>query len=406
MSSEIEIGLEACVAQRPAMLDGARVGLLMNRASVDRHLRLACDVLDDAYPDQIAKLFAPQHGFWGDAQANMIETDHDWHARLNVPIYSLYAQSRRPTAAMLADLDCLVIDLQDVGTRVYTFVWTMLECLHACAEANVGVLVLDRPNPIGGSIVEGPLLDDRFRSFVGGLSIPMRHGLTIGELAMLLKSELQIDVTLEVVPMRDWSPSQPFGSLGRPWLPPSPNLPRIESTLVYPGQVLLEGTNLSEGRGTTTPFEIVGAPSIDPDALIAGLAAFDLPGVRFLPIHFRPSFDKWAGQLCRGVTIHVTDKDRFRAVNTSIAILHVVSRRWPSAFQWLDPPYEYETEKPPIDIIFGNQRLRESIASADAINELTELDITAWSQRTTAVQIYSPGNDRFDRSASESSPGG
>jgi uncharacterized protein YbbC (DUF1343 family) len=398
MNTEIAIGLETCVAQRPTILESARFGLLSNRASVDRRLRLAWDVLDAAYPHQIAALFSPQHGFWGDAQANMIETDHQWHTKLNLPIYSLYAASRRPTAAMLAPLDCLVIDLQDVGARVYTYVWTMLECLRACAEANVGVLVLDRPNPLGGRIVEGPLLEDRYRSFVGGLSIPMRHGLTIGELAMLLKSEWQIDVLLDVVPIRDWCVGQTFATLGRVWVPPSPNLPTVDSTLVYPGQVLLEGTNLSEGRGTTMPFQLAGAPYIDSDELLAGLAVFDLPGVRFLPIQFRPSFDKWQGELCRGVSIHVTDTERFRPVKTSIAILHVVSQRWPSDFKWLDPPYEYETEKPPIDIIFGSPLLRECIGSPDAINNLSQVDVSAWSRRTAGIQLYSAGNDRFDGS--------
>ena len=305
MQRLVQLGLETCVAERPRVLQSARIGLLMNRASVDRDLRLACDVLHDAYPGQIAALFTPQHGLWGDAQANMIETDHGWHPGLYVPIYSLYSESRRPSPEMLDGLDCLVIDLQDVGTRVYTFVWTVLECLYACAEANVSVLILDRPNPIGGRVVEGPLLDNAYRSFVGGASIPMRHGLTMGELALLLKSELRIDVSLEIIPVRGWSPDDTFDSLHRHWLLPSPNLPTTQSAMVYPGQVLLEGTNLSEGRGTTTPFELAGAPFIDPDTLIQTLDDIDLPGVHFLPLYFRPTFDKWAGQLCGGQLLFI-----------------------------------------------------------------------------------------------------
>ncbi|TWU17779.1 hypothetical protein Pla52o_49940 [Novipirellula galeiformis] len=395
MKREIMLGLEACVAERPPALRSARIGLLMNRASVDRNLRLACDVLHDAYPGQIAALFTPQHGLWGDAQANMIETDHGWHAGLDVPIYSLYSASRRPSPEMLAGLDCFVIDLQDVGTRVYTFVWTMLECLHACAEANVAVLVLDRPNPIGGRIIEGPLLEDAYRSFVGGAPVPMRHGLTMGELALLLKSELQIDVSLEIVPVQRWSPEDLFAALGRHWLLPSPNLPTAQSAIIYPGQVLLEGTNLSEGRGTTTPFEVVGAPFIDPDTMIQALGDIDLPGVHFLPLYFRPTFDKWRDQLCGGVSIHITDAERFRSLKTSIAILSVIQQHWPNDFRWLDPPYEYETRKPPIDIIYGSNKLREGLGSGQTVDGLTEVDVTAWNQRTFEFQIYDPSEQRF-----------
>ncbi len=379
------------------MLEGARFGLLMNRASVDRDLRFACDVLSDAYPGQLVSLFTPQHGLWGDAQANMIETDHGWHQRLSVPIYSLYSATRTPTAEMLAELDCLVIDLQDVGTRVYTFVWTMLECLKACAAANVSVLVLDRPNPIGGQIVEGPMLDWEFRSFVGGANIPMRHGLTIGELARLLNSEQAIGATLKVVPLANWSPTQSFASLRRAWIPPSPNLPRIESALVYPGQVLLEGTNLSEGRGTTTPFEVTGAPFIDAELLSIDMNAAQLPGVRFLPLTFRPTFDKWSGESCQGVSMHVTDHDMYRPYRTTVALLAAVRRRWPEQFGWLNPPYEYETERPPIDIISGSANLRTVLKSADqsSLESVLSYPLASWQERVSAAVLYGSANRRL-----------
>ncbi|HUG71011.1 MAG TPA: DUF1343 domain-containing protein [Pirellulaceae bacterium] len=395
--SEFTLGLERCAAERPAMLEGARFGLLMNRASVDRDLRFACDVLSDAYPGQLAALLTPQHGLWGDAQANMIETDHGWHSRLNIPIYSLYSATRTPTAEMLAGLDCFVIDLQDVGTRVYTFVWTMLECLQACAAADVPVLVLDRPNPIGGRLVEGPMLDLAFRSFVGGASIPMRHGLTIGELARLLNSEQAIGATLEVVPLENWSPSQSFASLGRAWIPPSPNLPRIESALVYPGQVLLEGTNLSEGRGTTTPFEVTGAPFIDAEVFCVDLNARRLPGVRFLPLAFRPTFDKWAGKTCQGVSIHVTDRDAYRPYRTTVELLAVVQQHWPQRFEWLDPPYEYETELRPIDIISGSENLRTSLEREDQslLESISSCPLASWQERVSAVVLYGTSNLRL-----------
>lgn len=387
----ITIGLEACVAHHPALLDGARFGLLMNRASVDRELRLACDVLNEAYPGQLAALFTPQHGLWGDAQANMIETPHGWHSRLEVPIYSLYSETRRATREMLADLDCLVIDLQDVGTRVYTFVWTMLECLSACLEADVAVLILDRPNPIGGA-VEGPLLNVDFRSFVGGACIPMRHGLTIGELARLFNDELDIRARLEVIPLDNWSRDKLFPQLRRQWIPPSPNLPCFESALAYPGQVLLEGTNLSEGRGTTTPFRVAGAPWIDAELLRYALELLELPGVRFLPFHFRPTFDKYAGEDCAGVSLHITDAQSFRPYRTTVALIAAVHGRWPDCFDWAAPPYEYETIKPPIDILSGNSELRLAIdamqsVEQDALDSLCQVR-DDWQRRCKRAMLY------------------
>lgn len=359
----------------------------MNRASVDQQLRLSCDVLSEAYPHQLVALFTPQHGLWGDAQANMIESPHDHHQRLDVPIYSLYSETRRPTQEMMAGMDCLVVDLQDVGTRVYTFMWSLLECLQACAASGVSVLVLDRPNPIGGNVVEGPLLDDDFFSFVGGASIPMRHGLTIGELARLLNAELHLGAELQVVPLTGWSGDRGFGDTHRTWIPPSPNLPRLESTLVYPGQVLLEGTNVSEGRGTTTPFEVVGAPFVDAQVFTRAMSSLSLPGVRFLPLQFRPTFDKWAGELCNGVSLHVTDPSSFRAYRTTVAILAQLIERWPEEFQWIEPPYEYETEKPPIDIISGSARLRRELSTAN-IDALSRLDLHQWQARIAPALLY------------------
>ena len=374
------------------MLEGARFGLLMNRASVNRDLQLACDVLNASYPGQLAKLFTPQHGLWGDVQANMVETPHGRHPRLDLPIYSLYSETRRPAPEMLADLDCLVIDLQDVGTRVYTFAWTVLECLKACSDMKLPVLVLDRPNPIGGTIVEGPLLDPAFRSFVGGASIPMRHGLTIGELAQRLNAEPGVQADLAVVPVSGWTRSWMFPELGRQWIPPSPNLPCFESTLVYAGQVLLEGTNLSEGRGTTTPFRVAGAPYVDGDVLCNTLTSLELPGVRFLPHNFRPTFDKWAGQLCGGVSLHITNAFDFRPYRTSVALIAAVHSHWPGDFAWIPPPYEYETTKLPIDILSGSASLRNAVDQMSSMN-LTELEPSwkadrAWRERSAGVMMH------------------
>ena len=391
--SAVQIGLEYCIADPPAALLGKRLGLLMNHASVDGEFRYACDVLAERFPRQLTAIFSPQHGLWGEAQANMIESSHAHYAPLDLPIYSLYSETRRPTGEMLAGIDCLVIDLQDVGTRVYTFAWTILHCLEACAEAKLPVVILDRPNPLGGDVAEGPLLDSQLMSFVGGGLIPLRHGLTLGELALLLNAEQRIGADIQVVPMVGWRRTMLFAETGRAWIAPSPNMPRVETTLLYPGQVLLEGTNLSEGRGTTLPFEFAGAPFIDPDLLTAELTAFDLPGVRLRPIRFVPTFDKWQGQSCGGVAIHIVDATLVRSVQLTVALLATVARHYPHDLRWLDPPYEYEREKMPIDILFGSCRLREVLAenprlNAVEIDALCAFDATAWWNRAARFLLY------------------
>lgn len=363
------------------------VGLLMNRASVDRQLRLTHERIEAALPGQLACLFTPQHGWWGEQQANMIETPHDHAPMFRAPVYSLYAESRRPTTEMLAEIDHLIVDLQDVGVRVYTFVWTMLYCLQACAEAGVEVIVLDRPNPLGGEIIEGPRLNPTYRSFVGEASIPMRHGLTMGELAKWLTAHYQIDVALRVVPMSGWDRSSDFDQWDRPWLPPSPNLPTLRSTRLYPGQVLLEGCNISEGRGTTTPFELFGAPFIDPPSFAHACNQRELPGVRFLPTRFTPTFDKWQGISCGGVSIHCTDPLTFRSYSMTIALLQLCRERYGEQLQWIDPPYEYEPDHWPIDIISGDCRLREQLMDQSAA-ELAAVNDEDWRQATADARIY------------------
>jgi uncharacterized protein YbbC (DUF1343 family) len=386
-------GLDVCLEDPPASLASARFGFLMNQASVTRDLRYACDALAERFPGRLVALFSPQHGLWGQEQANMIETQHGMHPGLGIPIYSLYSETRRPTPAMLAGLDCFVVDLQDVGTRVYTFIWTVSHCLEACAHAGIPAIILDRPNPIGGELVEGPLLDPAFSSFVGRAAIPMRHSLTIGELAQYVNRALHIGAEVHVVPMRGWQRPRLFGELDRFWIPPSPNLPRFESLLAYAGQVLLEGTNLSEGRGTTRPFEVAGAPYVNADRLCQALDEAELPGVRFLPIRFVPKFDKWAGQACGGVSLHITDRRGFRPFRTAVAMLAAVRRMWPSDFAWLPPPYEYETIRPPIDILFGSSRLRESLdrmgdSGPDDLDALCAVDADEWRRRTADCRLY------------------
>jgi uncharacterized protein YbbC (DUF1343 family) len=388
------IGLENCLASPPKVLAGAeKFGLLLNQASVNKDFEYASVLMARRFPGRLAALFSPQHGLWGEQQENMIETGHGRDDDLGVPVHSLYSETRKPTAAMLRGLGCLVIDLQDVGTRIYTFAWTMMACLEACATAGIPVVVLDRPNPLGGELVEGPLLDLHYASFVGRSPIPLRHGLTMGELARWLNARHRIGAELHVVTMTGWARRLLWPQTGRTWVLTSPNLPRCEGCLVYPGQVLLEGTNLSEGRGTTTPFEVCGAPFVNPTKLLAALEPFKLAGVRLRPIRFEPTFHKWRGKSCGGLYLHVTDAQSFRPVRTTVALLAALRRLWPKDFAWRDPPYEYEKEKKPIDILFGGLTLREAL-DRDALktpvdlDELLRLDAAAWRKQVADYLLY------------------
>lgn len=395
----VHTGLDICARKLPDVVNSfSRIGLLMNQASVTRDFRYACDVLGEQLPGRLTALFSPQHGMWGEQQANMIETPHtDFRLPAEdrtVPLFSLYSETRRPTPQMLDTIDVLVIDLQDVGTRVYTFIWTMLECLRACAAADVPVIILDRPNPLGGTIVEGPLLQPPFRSFVGNAEIPLRHNLTIAELACLLNAEEQIQAHVHVVEMQGWRRELLFPQTGLPWVWPSPNMQRFETAVVYPGQVLLEGTSLSEGRGTTLPFEVVGAPWLDSDRLLEQLNQVTRPGLALRSVRFVPTFDKWQGQTCHGVALHVTDPAAVRSVTFTVDLLRAANAQANGDLQWLPPPYEYETRRPPIDILFGDARLRETLDEAGDLPEqirtaeLIRMDEAAWHQRTREFLLY------------------
>jgi uncharacterized protein YbbC (DUF1343 family) len=332
-----------------------------NPASVDRSFTHVVDALMAAPGVTVAAIFGPQHGFRSDVQDNMIETPHGEDAGRKVPVYSLYSDTREPTAAMLAGLDALVIDLQDIGARIYTYVYTMANCLRACARLRLPVIVCDRPNPIGGAAVEGPMLDPAFASFVGQFPIPMRHGMTIGELAHLFNDHFGIGAPLEVVSLAGWSRHQFADEAMAPWVMPSPNIPTLESAIVYPGTVLFEGTMASEGRGTTRPFELVGAPWVQAEQLAAALNARHLPGVHCRPAVFEPTFQKHARTTCGGCQIHVLDRRAFQPVLTGVAVLEAIRAQDPAAFAWRQPPYEYEHDKQPIDILAGSPALRESI---------------------------------------------
>ncbi len=359
---QVILGVEQLKALNPPWLQEARIGLLVNQASVDSASRHTKAIVAELAGGNLQALFAPQHGIKGQAQANMVETEDEVDPVLKIPIYSLYSsQTRTPTEEMLKKIDCLVIDLQDVGTRVYTFATTMGLCLEAAAQFNKKIIILDRPNPIGGEQVEGSLLKEELRSFVGYHPIPMRHGMTMGELARFFNAERQIGADLEVIPMEGYRQGYFFSQTGLSWKPPSPNMPTFDTALVYPGQVLLEGTNLSEGRGTAKPFQIFGAPYIDALSLKSQLEKRELAGVQFREISFIPQFDKWEGAPCQGLQLHVTDPESYKPYYTTLAIIQEVMGAWPDQFSWLPPPYEYEFEKLPIDIITGDEEIRRGL---------------------------------------------
>ena len=343
------------------LLAGRRVGIVCNPASIDGEFRHVADRLASDRRVRLAAIFGPQHGFSSDVQENMIETGHGRDEIRRVPVYSLYSETREPTAAMLRDLDLLVIDLQDVGTRIYTYIYTMANCLRAARRHGVKVIVCDRPNPIGGVAVEGPMLEPGFESFVGLYPIPMRHGMTIGEVARLFNEHFDIGADLEVMTMEGWNRGMYADRTGLPWVLPSPNIPTVDSAVVYPGTVLFEGTNVSEGRGTTRPFELVGAPWVVAEPFADAMNRLGLPGVRFRPALFEPTFHKHAKTSCGGCQIHVLDRETFRAVETGVALLGAFRAADTNRFQWRDPPYEYEHKKLPIDILAGSSELRDQI---------------------------------------------
>ena len=382
----VTLGSERLLAS--GRLTGQRVGLVCNPASVDQHLGHIVDRVARQAGARLAAIFGPQHGFRSDVQDNMIETAHTEDAVRRVPIYSLYSETREPTAAMLRDVDLLVIDLQDVGVRIYTYIYTMANCLKAAARHGIKAIVCDRPNPIGGIQVEGPVLVKGHESFVGMYPIPMRHGMTIAELARLFNDEFGIGADLEVVAMEGWRRDMYFDETGRTWIMSSPNIPTFDTTLVYPGTVLFEGTNLSEGRGTTRPFELVGAPRIVAERFADAMNRLELPGVHFRPAVFEPTFHKHAHQCCGGCQIHVLDRERFRPVATGVALLTAFRASDPEGFAWRAPPYEYEREKLPIDILAGSSDVREQIERGTAAAEIAQ----SWE---AGVQAFVKIRERF-----------
>lgn len=364
----ITLGSTALISS--GKLKGRRVGIVSNPASIDARFTHITDALMHAPGVTLAAIFGPQHGFRSDVQDNMIETPHADDPKRRVPVFSLYSETREPTAEMLRHIDVLVIDLQDIGARIYTYIYTMANCLRACAKHGVDVIVCDRPNPIGGIDVEGPMLVAGNESFVGQFPIPMRHGMTIGELAKFFNEHFAIHAPLDVVPMEGWSRSMYFDQTGLPFVMPSPNIPTLDSAIAYPGTVLFEGTNASEGRGTTRPFELIGAPWVDAEALAQQMNARRLPGVYFRPAVFEPTFQKHAKKTCGGCQIHVIDRRAFKPVLTGVALIDAIKAAGPKDFAWRRPPYEYEHDKEPIDILAGSPALRLAIDAGRRAEDL------------------------------------
>jgi uncharacterized protein YbbC (DUF1343 family) len=369
MTHTVMTGLENLKINPPGYLKGKRLGLLANPASVDKAFTSSLEIINRLFPGQLTALFAPQHGFYAEKQDNMIESDHGIEPGLNIPVFSLYSETRIPTPQMFDRIDTLIVDIQDVGTRVYTFIYTISHCIEMAAKLKKTVVILDRPNPIGGLSVEGNILDPDYASFVGRFPIPMRHGLTVGEISQFFNREFNLGCDLKIIPMKGWKRSMYWQDTGLVWLPPSPNLPTPLSCMVYPGQVIFEGTNVSEGRGTTLPFEQFGAPFLDTGA-IGQIAGKKIRGAFLRPINFEPTSGKWQQQVCRGFHIHITSRKEFKPYLASLLLMQLILKFHPDAFEFKLPPYEYEYELLPIDLILGSRDIREKITKMEDITAI------------------------------------
>lgn len=367
---QIKIGLENVLSEQLQILKNKRLGLICNQSSVNRRYQHAADLFYEHSEIDLVALFGPQHGIRGDVQDNMVETAHATDKYTKLPIFSLYSETREPTEEMLKNVDALVFDLQDVGCRVYTFIYTMANAMRACARYGKEFIVLDRPNPIGGSNVEGNVLEKGNESFVGLYPIPMRHGMTVGELAELFNKEYQLNCDLKVIKIQDWGRELYLDETDAPWVIPSPNMPNVETAVVFPGTVYFEGTRISEGRGTTKPFELVGAPYIDAKQYCERLTSLELPGVIFRETNFLPTFQKHQNSVCGGVFLHVIDRKQFKPVITGIAMVKTAFELYKDEFEWKSPPYEYVFDRNPFDVIAGTTETREQIESGTSLIDI------------------------------------
>lgn len=362
------LGLEKLLRDAGSLLRGARVGLICNQSSVDHGLRHAADLLHEQKGIKLTALFGPQHGIRGDLQDNMVESAHAHDRTTGIPIYSLYSETREPTEEMLQDVDVLVFDMQDVGCRIYTFVYTLANCMRAAKKFGKRVIVCDRPNPINGATIAGTVLEPEFASFVGQFPIATRHGMTVCELARMFNDHFEIKCELETILMDGWAREQWLDETDAPWVMPSPNMPTLDSATVFPGTVHVEGTQVSEGRGTTRPFELIGAPFIAAEEYAGELTRQGFPGVYFRACGFQPTFQKHGGMTCGGVQIHVTDRNAFEPAIVGVATVKAAHDLYTEPFRWKEPPYEYVYDKNPFDVIAGTDKLRKAIERGDSID--------------------------------------
>ncbi|MCP1424272.1 uncharacterized protein YbbC (DUF1343 family) [Paenibacillus xylanexedens] len=369
-------------------ITGNRIGLITNPTGITADFVSTIDVCAGLANTELTALYACEHGLYGELQAGVRFGDK-LHPLLDIPVFSLYGDYKKPTPAMLAGVDTVLFDIQDVGIRYYTYASTLFHMMDACAGAGKRMLILDRPNPLGGNVVEGGVLNAGYESLVGAWRAPVRTGLTIGELALMVNSEMEVPCELDVVAMEGWQRSMEFADCGLPWMLPSPNMPTLDSVRVYAGTCLFEGTNVSEGRGTTRPFEWIGAPWVDGERLAERFREYKLEGVHVHPVYMSPTFSKHAGELCGGVRIFVTDSRKFRAVETGLVLLHELVSLYPEQFCWLEPPEPGSRYF--IDLLAGGKEVRETIHDrAEFVRLMDAWNVQAaeWKERRKPFLLY------------------
>lgn len=385
-------GLESILNDFPARLKGKNIGILCHAPSVTKDFEHISDIFYQRKDCRLTAIFGPQHGIHGQTQDNMIEWQSQVHPVFGIPVYSLYGKNRKPAPEMLNGIDILLIDLQDVGARLYTYIWTIKLCMEACTEASIPVWILDRPNPISRLSFDGPVLKEEYFTFVGGASIPLCHRMTIGEMALWIKEKYYRHCDLNVIRMKNWKRSLLFSETGLPWILPSPNIPTVQTALVYPGTVLIEALNLSEGRGTTIPFELFGAPFINSERLKKELKNRPVEGCVFRIHDFIPTFHKFSGEICHGLQIHITDMQRFRPVGTALEIFDaIIETSPPDALSFKLPPYEYEYRLMPFDILSGDSGMRKTLISRNNLRTEKERwadEIEAFRNEFRHIALY------------------
>lgn len=390
----VQFGLDLFLQNIPNKIKGKRVGVVCHAASITSSYSHILDVFMKVTEFNVSAVFGPQHGLFGQTQDNMVEWGGGFtHPEYNIPVYSLYGDTRKPNLEMLGNVEALVIDLQDVGARPYTYIWTIKLCMEACLEKGIPVWILDRPNPVAALPFDGPMLKEEYYSFVGGAKIPLCHRMTMGEIALLIKELYYKKLELSVIWMEEWQRDSLYDETGLPWVIPSPNMPSLNTAIVYPGMVLFEATNVSEGRGSTIPFELFGAPYIKLDLFKKDLFGRELPGCIFREHNFIPTFQKWQGEYCYGMQIHVTNPRLYQSVYTAASILDsIIKTSQNDSFIFKEPPYEYEYKKMPFDILAGDTTLRESLISGDSLEKQQhkwQEDIEVFKSLFTSIAHYS-----------------